>query len=94
MIIVAAPPTAVAANFALGQAGKREFAPIVLLLLEDARNPRRPRRLAGLHRLYGRKLDRERLRQNDQRPLPANTARRSPCCAPVLISKIVIDLDR
>jgi len=60
VIIVAAPPTAVAANFALGQAGKREFAPIVLLLLEDAPNPQ-PAPAPGLHRLYGRKLDRERL---------------------------------
>ena len=60
VIIVAAPPTAVAANFALGQAGKREFAPIVLLLLEDAPNPH-PAPAPGLHRLYGRKLDRERL---------------------------------
>lgn len=60
VIIVAAPPTAVAANFALGQASKREFAPIVLLLLEDAPNPL-PAPAPGLHRLYGRKLDRERL---------------------------------
>ncbi len=60
VIIVAAPPTAVAANFALGQASKREFAPIVLLLLEDAPNPF-PAPAPGLHRLYGRKLDRERL---------------------------------
>ena len=60
VIIVAAPPTAVAANFALGQAGKREFAPVVLLLLEDAPNPH-PAPAPGLHRLYGRKLDRERL---------------------------------
>src|SRR5271170_3464042 len=60
VILVAAPPTAVAANFALGQAGKREFAPIVLLLLEDAPNPQ-PAPAPGLHRLYGRKLDRERL---------------------------------
>jgi len=60
VIIVAAPQTAVAANFALGQAGKREFAPIVLLLLEDAPNPY-PAPAPGLHRLYGRKLDRERL---------------------------------
>jgi eukaryotic-like serine/threonine-protein kinase len=60
VIIVAAPPTAVAANFALGQAGKREFAPILLLLLEDAPDPH-PAPVPGLHRLYGRKLDRERL---------------------------------
>ncbi|MGO9947294.1 MAG: serine/threonine-protein kinase [Steroidobacteraceae bacterium] len=60
VIIVAAPPTAVAANFALGQASKREFAPIVLVLLENAPNPL-PAPAPGLHRLYGRKLDRERL---------------------------------
>jgi hypothetical protein len=60
VIVVAAPPTAVAANFALGQAGKREFAPIVLVLLEDAPNPL-PAPAPGLHRLYGHKLDRERL---------------------------------
>ena len=60
VIIVAAPPTAVAANFALGQAAKTEFAPIVLVLLEDAPNPH-PAPARGLHRLYGRKLDRERL---------------------------------
>ena len=60
VIVVAAPPTAVAANFALGQAGKREFAPIVLVLLEDDPNPL-PAPAPGLHRLYGRKLDRERL---------------------------------
>ncbi len=60
VIIVAAPPTAVAANFALGQAGKREFAPIVLVLLEDAPDPL-PAPAPGLHQLYGRKMDRERL---------------------------------
>jgi eukaryotic-like serine/threonine-protein kinase len=59
-IIVAAPPTAVAANFALGQASKPEFAPILLLLLEDAPEPPAAK-VPGLHRLYGRKLDRERL---------------------------------
>jgi hypothetical protein len=60
VVIAAAPPTAVAANFALGQAGKPEFAPVLLLLLEDAPNPQ-PAPVPGLHRLYGRKLDRERL---------------------------------
>jgi eukaryotic-like serine/threonine-protein kinase len=60
VIIVAVPPTAVAANFALGQANKAEFAPILLVLLEDAPNPP-PAPVPGLHRLYGRKLDRERL---------------------------------
>jgi hypothetical protein len=60
VIIIAAPPTTVAANFALGQAGKPEFAPILLLLLEDAPKPQ-PAPVPGVHRLYGRKLDRERL---------------------------------
>jgi len=60
VIIVAAPPTAAASNFALGQAGKPEFAPILLLLLEEAPNPQ-PAPVAGLQRLYGRKLDRQRL---------------------------------
>jgi eukaryotic-like serine/threonine-protein kinase len=60
VIIVAAPPTAVAANFALGQANKSEFAPILLLLLEDEPDPPLAP-VPGLHRLYGRKLDRERL---------------------------------
>jgi eukaryotic-like serine/threonine-protein kinase len=60
VIMVAAPPTAETTDFAIRQAGKTEFAPILLLLLEDAPNPL-PADVAGLHRLYGRKLDRERL---------------------------------
>ncbi len=39
---------------------KTEFAPIVLLLLQDAPNPEPPA-VRGLHRLYGRKIDRDRL---------------------------------
>jgi hypothetical protein len=60
VIMVAAPPTAETTDFAIRQAGKTEFAPILLLLLEDAPNPL-PAEVAGLHCLYGRKLDRERL---------------------------------
>ena len=60
VIIVSAPPTAAALDFAAAQAGKLEFAPILLLLLEDAPNPPPPA-TPGLHRLYGRKIDRERL---------------------------------
>lgn len=60
VIIVSAPPTAATADFALAQAAKPEFAPILLLLLEDAPDPPPPA-IPGLHRLYGRKIDRDRL---------------------------------
>jgi eukaryotic-like serine/threonine-protein kinase len=60
VIIVCAPPTAVTVDFAVGQATKPEFAPIILLLLEDAPQSLPPAS-AGLHRLYGRKIDRARL---------------------------------
>jgi hypothetical protein len=60
VIIVAAPPTAAAVDFALAEAAKPEFAPILLLLLEDESDPPPPARL-GLYRLYGRKIDRDRL---------------------------------
>jgi len=60
VIIVAVPPTEVTASYALGLAGKPEFAPILLLLLEDAPTPEPPP-VHRLHRLYGRRLDRERL---------------------------------
>jgi eukaryotic-like serine/threonine-protein kinase len=60
VIIVGARPTAAAAEFAQAQAAKAEFAPILLLLLEDAPDPEPPA-VAGLRRLYGRKIDRERL---------------------------------
>jgi hypothetical protein len=58
VIIVAAPPTAEAVNFAVGQLAKPEFAPILMLLLEAEPNPPPPP-ILGLHRLYGRKIDRE-----------------------------------
>jgi hypothetical protein len=60
VIIVGAPPADAEARFATAQAAKPEFAPILLLLLQDAPEfP--PPALAGVHRLYGRKIDRERL---------------------------------
>src|SRR5882762_3104989 len=60
VIIVSAPPTAATADFALAQAAKPEFAPILLLLLEEEPDPAPPA-IPGLHRLYGRKIDRDRL---------------------------------
>jgi eukaryotic-like serine/threonine-protein kinase len=60
VIIVAAPPTAAAETLAAGLLAKSEFAPIVLLLLQDVPVPE-PRAVHGLHRLYGRKIDRARL---------------------------------
>jgi len=60
VIIVGAPPTAAAAKFAQAQAAKAEFAPILLLLLEEAPD-QEPPAVAGLRRLYGCKIDRERL---------------------------------
>jgi len=60
VIITAGPPTAAATNLALKLAAKPEFAPILLLLFEDAPDPD-PAPLPGIQRLYGRKLDRERL---------------------------------
>ena len=60
VIIVSAPPTSGAIDFAAAQAAKVEFAPIVLLLLEDPPEfP--PPATPGVHPLYGRKVDRERL---------------------------------
>jgi hypothetical protein len=60
VIIVSAPPTAAAVDFALAEAAKPEFAPILLLLLEDAPDPLPPAK-PRLYRLYGRKIDRDRL---------------------------------
>jgi eukaryotic-like serine/threonine-protein kinase len=60
VIVVGAPPTAATVDMALGLMAKPEFAPILLLLLEDAPVPAAAP-LPGLHRLYGRKLDRDRL---------------------------------
>jgi eukaryotic-like serine/threonine-protein kinase len=60
VIIVAIAPTADAEALAAGFLAKPEFAPIVLILLQDAPNPGPPA-VHGLHRLYGRKIDRSRL---------------------------------
>jgi tRNA A-37 threonylcarbamoyl transferase component Bud32 len=60
VIIVGVPPTAASEALAAGLLAKPEFAPIVLLLLRDAPNPE-PAAVQGLHRLYGRKIDRGRL---------------------------------
>lgn len=59
-VIVAAPPTAAAERLAQALAAKPEFAPLVLLLLEDAPAPL-PGALARVRRLYGRKIDRDQL---------------------------------
>src|SRR6266849_5505802 len=50
VIIVGVPPTAAAEALAAGLLAKPEFAPIVLLILEDAPNPE-PAAVPGLHRL-------------------------------------------
>jgi eukaryotic-like serine/threonine-protein kinase len=60
VIIVGVPPTAAAEALAAGLLAKPEFAPIVLLLLRDVPTPE-PAAVHGLHRLYGRKIDRARL---------------------------------
>jgi eukaryotic-like serine/threonine-protein kinase len=60
VIIVGVPPTAAAETLATGLLAKPEFAPIVLLMLQDAPSPE-PAPVPGLHRLYGRKIDRDRL---------------------------------
>jgi tRNA A-37 threonylcarbamoyl transferase component Bud32 len=62
VIIVGVPPTAAAEALAAGLLAKPEFAPIVLLLLRDVPHPE-PAAVHGLHRLYGRKIDRARLIQ-------------------------------
>ena len=56
-IIVAAPPTAAAERLVSALAAKPEFAPLVVLLLQDAPTPL-PSETPGVRRLYGRKIDR------------------------------------
>jgi eukaryotic-like serine/threonine-protein kinase len=60
VVIVGVPPTAGAETLAADFLSQAEFAPIVLLLLQDAPNPE-PAAVPGVQRLYGRKIDRERL---------------------------------
>ena len=60
VIIVSAPPTAQCERFAAELLSRPEFAPIVLIKLEDApQTPPTP--VHGLFRLYGRKIDRDQL---------------------------------
>ncbi len=60
VIIVSTPPTDAAIDFAAAEAAKSEFAPIILVLLEDAPEFPLPA-VAGVQRLYGRKIDRDKL---------------------------------
>ena len=60
VIVVAAQPTAAAIDFAAEQAAKTEFAPIILVLLEEPPEFPLPE-VAGVDRLYGRKIDRDKL---------------------------------
>jgi hypothetical protein len=60
VIIVASKPAAQAEELTAALLAKPEFAPIVLVLLEDIPDPE-PRDAPGLQRLYGRKIDRQRL---------------------------------
>src|ERR1700719_572817 len=60
VIIVAVAPTDPAEALAAVLLAKPEFAPIVLLMLQDPPAPE-PAAAPGLYRLYGRKIDRERL---------------------------------
>jgi hypothetical protein len=59
-VIVAAPPVDAAEALAAALLAKPEFAPLVLVLLQDAPAPL-PAPVPGLHRLYGRKIDRDQL---------------------------------
>jgi tRNA A-37 threonylcarbamoyl transferase component Bud32 len=60
VIIAGAPPAAAVEAVAAGLLAKPEFAPIVLIVLQDAPVPESPA-VPGLHRVYGRKIDRDRL---------------------------------
>ena len=59
-VIVAAPPTDAAEALAAILLAKPEFAPLVLVLLQEAPAPL-PAPVPGLHRLYGKKIDRDQL---------------------------------
>jgi eukaryotic-like serine/threonine-protein kinase len=60
VIIVGVPPTEAVEALAAGLSTKSEFAPIVLVLLRDVPKTE-PAAVRGLQRLYGRKIDRDRL---------------------------------
>jgi hypothetical protein len=60
VLVVGAPPTENAESLAVALRSKPDFAPLVLVLLEEAPSPAfAPAH--GLHRLYGRKIDRDQL---------------------------------
>jgi len=61
VIIVVAPPSGVVDRLVADLLARPEFAPVVLVSLDNA--PANPKAMPGLHRLYGRKIDRERLIQ-------------------------------
>ncbi len=60
VIVASAPPSAAAEELVCSLLGRSEFAPLVLVLLQDAPAPLPPE-VPGLQRLYGRKIDRDRL---------------------------------
>ena len=60
VIIVAAAPTADAERLASELKARPDFAPLLLVLLQEAPTPP-PAEVPGLQRLYGRKIDRDRL---------------------------------
>lgn len=61
VVIVSVPPTAAAERLAAELLARPEFAPVVLLLLQDAPS-QKPEPVRGLHRIDGRKIDRISLR--------------------------------
>ena len=60
VVIVSVPPTSGAEALVAEFLAKPEFAPIVLLMLQDPPNPE-PDAVPGVRRLYGRRIDRDRL---------------------------------
>jgi hypothetical protein len=59
VVVVGGPPTQLIERYTAELLSRPEFAPIVLVLLQDA--PATVKHMHGLQRLYGRKLDRARL---------------------------------
>jgi len=57
VVLVGAPPATELESLAVELLAKAEFAPIVFVLLQDP-PPAPPATVPGLHRLYGRKIDR------------------------------------
>jgi hypothetical protein len=60
VIIASAPPAVAEEALLAGFLTKPEFAPIILIVLQDAPNPT-PAAVSGVYRLYGRKIDRDQL---------------------------------